>query len=122
MQRSWAALFVCATVWFISCADDDTPVVPDQAYDAAEELARETFYNDAWIDRTVKPGDSFWHFSIGGWLKTRDAEDYGTINDLAITIQEKLKQNVNGYDSPVAGKLFKLLTQAAPAPPSSVHA
>jgi len=62
----------------------------------------------------VKPGDSFWHFAIGGWLNTRDVEDFGTIDNLAKTIQEKLSQNVNGYDSPVAGKLFKLLTQAAP--------
>ena len=113
MQRSWAALLVCATVWLVSCADDN-PVVPDQTYDAAEELAKETYVHDAWLDRTVKPGDSFWHFAIGGWLKTRDAEDFGTIDNLAKTIQEKLSQNVNGYDSPVAGKLFKLLTQAAP--------
>lgn len=113
MQRSWAALLVCATVWLVSCVDDN-PVVPDQTYNAAEELAKETFNNDAWLDRTVKPGDSFWHFAIGGWLNTRDVEDFGTIDNLAKTIQEKLSQNVNGYDSPVAGKLFKLLTQAAP--------
>ena len=113
MQRSWAALLVCATVWLVSCVDDN-PVVPDQTYNAAEELAKKTFNNDAWLDRTVKPGDSFWHFAIGGWLNTRDVEDFGTIDNLAKTIQEKLSQNVNGYDSPVAGKLFKLLTQAAP--------
>ena len=54
MHRSWAALLVCATVWLVSCVDDN-PVVPDQTYDAAEELAKETFNNDAWLDRTVKP-------------------------------------------------------------------
>ena len=52
MQRSWAALLVCATVWLVSCVDDN-PVVPDQTYNASEELAKETFNNDAWLDRTV---------------------------------------------------------------------
>ena len=46
--------------------------------------------NDAWIDRAVKPGYSFWHFSIGGWLKTRDDEDLGTINAAAIRREIKL--------------------------------
>jgi len=114
MLQIRAAMLICATLWFVSCSTDDNPVVPDQTYDAAGELAKETFNQDAWIDRTVKPGDSFWHFAIGGWLKTRDDKDRGTINDLANTIQEKLNQNLNGYDSPVAGKLFRLLTQAAP--------
>jgi hypothetical protein len=47
MQWLRAALLVCATVWFVSCDDDDIPVVPDQTYDAAEELAKETFDHDA---------------------------------------------------------------------------
>ena len=98
-----------------SCTDVvDNPVTPEQPYDAAGELAQETFLNDAWLDRTVKPGDAFWHFANGGWLKTRDTDDFGTINDLSVTIKERLNRNVNNYDSPVAGKLFKLLTQPAP--------
>ena len=59
MQRSWAALLVCATVWLVSCVDDN-PVVPDQTYNAAEELAKETFNNDAWLDRTGV-------YSVGGF-------------------------------------------------------
>ena len=27
MQRSWAALLVCATVWLVSCDTADTPVM-----------------------------------------------------------------------------------------------
>ena len=107
--------FCGAIIMLTSCTDVvDNPVVPDQTYDAAEELSKETFDHDAWIDRTVKPGDAFWNFAIGGWLKTRDAEDLGTINDLANTIKKRLNQNVYNYDSPLAGKLFKLLTQPAP--------
>ena len=35
MQRSWAALLVCATVWLVSCVDDNS-VVPDQTYNTAD--------------------------------------------------------------------------------------
>lgn len=102
-----------------SCTDEvDNPVT----YDAAEELAKETFDNDAWIDRTVKPGDAFWNFALGGWLKTRDAEDCGTIDNVAIMIKDRLKRNLNNYDSPVAGKLIKLLTQDAPEKSEEIKA
>ena len=109
-----ATVLISGASVFTACSTNDLPVVPDQSYDAAEELAKETFDNDAWIDRTVKPGDAFWHFAIGGWLKTRDAEDCGTIDRVAIMIKDRLNRNLNNYNSPVAGKLIKLLTQAAP--------
>ena len=114
-----ATLTICGAMMMLtSCTDAigtaDNPVNPEPPYDPAEELAKETFDHDAWIDRSVKPGDAFWHFAIGGWLKTRDADDLGIINDLSVTIKKRLNQNVNNYDSPVAGKLIKLLTQVAP--------
>ena len=114
-----ATLTICGAMMLLtSCTDAigtaDNPVNPNPPYDPAGELATETFDHDAWIDRSVKPGDAFWHFAIGGWLKTRDADDFGTINDLSVTIKKRLNQNVNNYDSPVAGKLFKLLNQPAP--------
>ena len=114
-----ATLTICGAMMLLtSCTDAigtaDNPVNPNPPYDPAGELATETFDHDAWIDRSVKPGDAFWHFAIGGWLKTRDADDLGIINDLSVTIKKRLNQNVNNYDSPVAGKLFKLLNQPAP--------
>ena len=109
-----ATVTICGASVFTACSTNDLPVVPDQSYDAVAELAKETFDHDAWIDRTVKPGDAFWNFALGGWLKTRDAEDFGTIDHVAVMIRDRLNQNLNNNDSPVAGKLIKLLTQAAP--------
>lgn len=101
-----------------SCTDAigsmDNPVNPEQPDNPADELAKETFFHEDRMDRSVKPGDSFWNFCIGGWLKTRDANDDGTTSELMKAIQERLIRNIDGYDSPVAGKLFKLLTQPAP--------
>lgn len=92
----------------------DNPVQPVNPIDPATELAQETFMHEEWMDRTVKPGDSFWHFAQGGWLKTRDADDISTNHRLTKHINEKLKSNLGNYDSPVAGKLIKLMTQPAP--------
>jgi hypothetical protein len=114
MTWAMAAALICGLSVLTACSTNDLPVVPDQTYDAAEELAKETFDHDAWIDRTVKPGDAFWNFALGGWLKTRDAEDFGTVDHVAVMIRDRLNQNLNNNDSPVAGKLIKLLTQAAP--------
>ncbi len=113
MQWVLAATVVCSiTILLTSCVDKvDSPVVP---VNSKEELAKETFIHESWMDRTTKPGDSFWQFALGSWLEKRDSSDFGTIYDLAETINDKLTRNLNNYDSPVAGKLFKLLTQTAP--------
>jgi len=114
-----ATLTFCGAMMMLtSCTDAigsmDNPVNPEQPVNPADELAKETFFHEDWMDRSVKPGDSFWNFCIGGWLKTRDANDAGTTFELMQAIQERLERNLDGYDSPVAGKLFKLLTQPAP--------
>ena len=31
------------------------------------------------MDRSVKPGDSFWDFALGSWLKNHDSMDNGTL-------------------------------------------
>ena len=115
-----ATLTFCGAMMMLtSCTNDaigsmDNPVNPNPPYDPADELAKETFFNEPWMDRSVRPGDSFWNFCIGGWLKSRGADDYGTQYELSKAIKEKMERNLDGFDSPVAGKLFKLLTQPAP--------
>jgi hypothetical protein len=114
-----ATLTFCGAMMMLtSCTDAigsmDNPVNPEQPVNPADELSKETFFHEDWMDRSVKPGDSFWNFCIGGWLKTRDAKDLGTTAELANAIKAKLDRNIGDYDSPVAGKLFKLLTQPAP--------
>ena len=114
-----AILTFCGAMMLLTACTDaigtvDNPVIPDPPYDPAGELANETFLHEDWMDRTVRPGDSFWNFAIGGWLKTRDADDISTNHRLAKHIDEKLKSNLGNCDSPVAGKLIKLMTQPAP--------
>ena len=56
-----------------SCIDViDNPANPEQPYDAADEVAKETFIHEQYMDRSVKPGDSFWEFALGSYLKNPD--------------------------------------------------
>ena len=62
-----------ATIVLTSCSNSvDNPVNSEQAYDAADELAKETFIYEQYMDRSVKPGDSFWEFALGSYLKKPD--------------------------------------------------
>ncbi len=79
-----ATLTVCGAMMMLtSCTDAigsmDNPVNPEQTVDPADELAKETFINEPWMDRSVRPGDSFWDFALGSWLKNHDEFDQGTL-------------------------------------------
>ena len=65
--KNWvlaATLTVCGAMMLTSCTDvigqADNPVQPVDPVDPAAELAQETFVNEPWMDRTVKPGDKLY--------------------------------------------------------------
>ena len=122
-----ATLTFCGAMMMLtSCTDAigsmDNPVNPEQPVNPADELAKETFMHEDWMDRSVKPGDSFWDFALGGWFQTRDDDDIGTWGQMEKIIKQKLNSHLNDYDSPVAGKLMKLLTQPAPEKSEEIKA
>ena len=64
-----AILTFCGAMMMLTACTDaigtvDNPVIPDPPYDPAGELANETFLHEDWMDRTVRPGDSFWRSGI----------------------------------------------------------
>lgn len=76
-KKQWilaATLFGCGAMMMLtSCIDViDNPANPEQLYDAADEVAKETFIHEQYMDRSVKPGDSFWEFALGSYLKNPD--------------------------------------------------
>ena len=78
-----AILTFCGAMMMLTACTDaigtvDNPVIPDPPYDPAGELANETFLHEDWMDRTVRPGDSFWDFANGSWQKNHDDLDMGT--------------------------------------------
>ena len=100
-----AALTFCGTIMMLtSCTDAigtaDNPVNPEPPYDPAGELAKETFIHESYMDRTVKPGDSFWHFALGSYLKQPD--DLGTMMEAGFYQQAILMtvDEMKAYNSP----------------------
>ena len=114
-----ATLTFCGAMMMLtSCTDAigsmDNPVNPEQPISPADELAKETFMHEDWMDRSVKPCNSFWEFALGSWLKNLGPKDLGFMEELRKVIQKRLESNIDGYDSPVAGKMLKLMNQPAP--------
>ena len=82
-----ATLTFCGAMMILtSCTDAigsmDNPVNPEQPVNPADELAKETFIHEDWMDRTVRPGDSFWDFANGSWQKNHDDLDMGTMGNV----------------------------------------
>ena len=93
-----STLFFCSAMMMLtSCTDAigtaDNPVNPEQPVNSADELVEETFNHEEWMDRTVKPGDSFWEFAHGSWIKNHNSYDYSTIFN---TYEDRLSVFYNG--------------------------
>ena len=111
-----AILTVCGAMMMLtSCTDAigsmDNPVNPEQPVNPADELAKETFYHEEWMDRSVKPGNSFWDFALGAWIKKNDPKDEGPHNNALNEQTLLLESHLADYDSPVAGHMLKLMHQ-----------
>ena len=104
-QRVLAAtLTFCGIMMMLtSCTDAigtaDNPVTPNPPYDPAGELAQETFIHESYMDRTVKPGDSFWNFALGEYLKQPD-DAGGTMLEASIKQILILMSQMKAYNSP----------------------
>ena len=79
MKKITKWLLVVSLVWgttvFNACSNDGGSSA--ESFNAAEELSGEKFLHDEWMDRSVKPGDSFWKYALGKWLKKHSKSDEG---------------------------------------------
>ena len=75
MQWVLAAILTCGTNVFTSCVDDnyDNPVTPEPEVPAAPDH----FINEAWMDKTVRPGDDFYMYALGTWYTSHADDDEG---------------------------------------------
>ena len=99
-----AILTFCGAMMMLTACTDtigtaDNPVKPEQP-GAVEELAKETFIHEAWMDRTTKPGDSFWQFALGSWLKNRDILDPGALYKAGDALADMLVHGLADYPTP----------------------
>ena len=95
------SVVICGTINLLTaCSDVSTVDNPVKPVIPTEELAQETFVHEAWMDRTVKPGDSFWHFALGTWLQNHDEADKGIIGNSSAKQTMELEEGLASYASP----------------------
>jgi len=117
-MKQWilaATLYFCGTTMMLtSCIDVvDNPVNPEPPYDAADELAKETFIHEQYMDRTVKPGDSFWQFALGSYLKKPD--DFAGTMATAMVRQMSELNDVESMKTYGSGHTMQLLLGPVPS-------
>ena len=76
-----AATFCCmiSTTVLTSCfdkVDNPTPQEPTMIDPVAD-----IYLHDDDMDRNVRPGDSFYHFAVGGWIKSHDPNNVSWITE-----------------------------------------
>lgn len=91
------------TALFCGCTDVVDNVVEPVIVDPVTE---EVYENEGLMDRTVKPGDSFYEFALGSWLKNRDEADEGLLANLAASVSGMLIDAFNYSDDPIVQQLL----------------
>ena len=117
MKKITQWLLVISLVWgtmvFTACGDDSGSSA--ESFDATEELSSEKFIHDEWMDRSVKPGDSFWEYALGKWLKKHSKSDEGFAAKEEENLNEKVYAGLSSYKFSVAGHVLKLIMGTAPS-------
>ena len=102
-----SVLFFVLTISMVtllsSCSDSD-----DVTISPAIPLADDTFVDNAMMDRSVKPGDSFWEYAIGTWLKTHSEDDAGLCDNVSDELGKELLLQFIFSDDPLVVHINKL--------------
>ena len=56
------------------------------------------------LDESVKPGDDFWQYAVGGWLKTHPLDKEHPMNGAFVDLEEQNNQRINDLIMMYAGK------------------
>ena len=104
--KQWmlAAILFCGSMGFYSCTDaNDNPVGPVNP--SVDPVTQESYINDQLMDRSVKPGDSFYDFALGTWLKNHDGDDQGLTNNVGALQNAILQEQFFNSSDPVVQHL-----------------
>ena len=76
-----AAVLCCmiSTTVLTSCMDKVDNPVPQEP--TMVDPVVDIYLHDDDMDRDVRPGDSFYHFAVGSWIKSHDPKDVSWITE-----------------------------------------
>ena len=98
-------LLVPLVLSMVACSSDDEQGVPSSAVDDKE------FVGDQFIDSSVRPGNDFYRYAVGGWLNDDShIEPYATQTVQAL--KAALQQVVASGSDPVVSSLRSLIAQS----------
>ena len=98
-----ASLICCLTLILTGC--EDIPETP-----SVDPVTQESYINDNLMDRSVKPGDSFFDFALGVWIKTHDPSDRGLVPSLDAMQSYGLMLSFQQSSDPLLSKLMSFAT------------
>ena len=61
--------------------------------------AQKAHVNKADMDLTAKPGDNFWQYAVGGWLKTHPLDAQHPQNGAFVDLDEQNNDRINKFTS-----------------------
>ena len=98
-------LLVPLVLSMVACLSDDEHGVPSSAVDDKE------FVGDQFIDSSVRPGNDFYRYAVGGWLNDDShIEPYATQTVQAL--KDALQQVAASGSDPVVSSLRSLIAQS----------
>ena len=105
-----AAVLCCmiSTTVLTSCMDKVDNPVPQEP--TMVDPVVDIYLHDDDMDRDVRPGDSFYHFAVGSWIKSHDPNDVSWITE-GIEYINQISQNalINSEDPQVKHLVSNLL-------------
>ena len=106
-----AILTISGGMLLSGCTDsNDDPVVPEEPI--IDPVTQESYINDKLMDLSVKPGESFYDYALGTWIKTHGFDDEGTLANLASEQVMGLMNAFQGSDDALASHVMKFATDS----------
>ena len=106
-----AAVLCCmiSTMVLTSCMDKVDNPVPQEP--TMIDPVADIYLHDDEMDRDVRPGDSFYHFAVGSWIKSHDPNDVSWITE-GMKYINSIAQNalINSEDPQVKHLVSNLLS------------
>ena len=109
-----ASLICCLTLILTGCEDifgewsKPVPVTPETP--SVDPVTQESYINDNLMNRAVKPGDSFFDYALGEWLKTHAPNDKGLVPSLETMQSYGLMLSFQESSDPLVSKLMSFAT------------
>ncbi len=114
MIRKFHLLLFCSVVLLASCTKNNP--AGNNAEPSNAEWVGESYLHDKYMDRSVKPGDSFWNFALGEYFKAPD--DYAGTMATAMMKQATTMYDIESLKAhgPGTGHTMELILGPTPSP------